>query len=338
METYRKWVRQNREFVQSLESMANGLTWLLPERFSNSEIGPEAVYAFLGVFSTVNQHIIDSTPTQGRSRGTDQSSSPWPLCISMLKDLETVVEVAAQHFLGEDGKWNFIAVTEATKVLVRLAQFKNSGYKILLQGGETPNIQKTSKISGGHDQRNLEGRALSALDMFAQNAKMSSERLWVSRAASSSHASSTSLSQLWSEKGISGGLLVMGEVLCVIRPLVYVLYIRKYGIKSWTPWLVSLAVDLTGVGILSYITRPAVADQERRPFPLSVPEENELKRRKILWALYIMRDPFFSNYVRRRLESGEKYMHQVPLVGFLTAKIVELLIGAQTRYTYISGA
>jgi peroxin-16 len=42
MEAYKRWVRQNKEYVHSLESLANGLTWLLPERFSESEIGPEA--------------------------------------------------------------------------------------------------------------------------------------------------------------------------------------------------------------------------------------------------------------------------------------------------------
>ncbi|CAA6673620.1 unnamed protein product [Spirodela intermedia] len=336
MESYKEWVRKNREFVQSLESLANGITWLLPERFSNSEIGPEAVYAFLGVISTVNQHIIDTIPSHGGPRGSGPSSSSWPLCLSVLKDLETVVEVASQHFLGDDGKWNFIALTEATKVLVRLAQFKDCGYRILLQGGETSNSDEASSVSdidpsglgnpgriGGYDPRNLEGRALSALNMFAQNAKMNSEQMWVPRATTS--PPKTTLSTLWSEKGLSGGFFVMGEVLCIIRPLVYVLFIRKYGIRSWTL-----------VGILSYVTRRAAGDHER--FALSVSEKNEMKRRKVLWALYVMRDPFFSNYARHRLETSEKYMHQVPLIGFLTAKIVELLIGAQTRYTYTSGS
>ena len=74
------------------------------------------VYAFLGIVSAVNQHIIDTAPS--RSRPLDQqgeSSFPWSLCVSTLKDLETLVEVTAQHFYGEDGKWNFIAVTEAMK-------------------------------------------------------------------------------------------------------------------------------------------------------------------------------------------------------------------------------
>lgn len=42
-----------------------------------------------------------------------------------------------------------------------------------------------------------------------------------------------------------------GEVLFIIRPLVYVLLMRKYGTRSWFPWCVSLAVDLIGNSIVS---------------------------------------------------------------------------------------
>lgn len=63
-----------------------------------------------------------------------------------------------------------------------------------------------------------------------------------------------SLGSIWSAKGVSGRLLLVGEVVHIFRPLVYVLLIRKFGIKSWTPWLVSLAVELTSLGIQSHAT------------------------------------------------------------------------------------
>ncbi|KAK8938607.1 Peroxisome biogenesis protein 16 [Platanthera zijinensis] len=49
-----------------------GMTWLLPERFSNNEIGLEA-------------------------------------------DLETIVEVAVEHFYGKEVKWNFLIIMEFLK-------------------------------------------------------------------------------------------------------------------------------------------------------------------------------------------------------------------------------
>lgn len=88
------------------------------------------------------------------------------------------------------------------RVLFRLALFKNSGYKLLLEGGETTNNERhletttsqhranaftkhgghhASGFSGylnGHNQWNLEGRALSALSRFGENARMISPPAW----------------------------------------------------------------------------------------------------------------------------------------------------------------
>ncbi|KAJ6679565.1 PEROXISOMAL MEMBRANE PROTEIN PEX16 [Salix purpurea] len=357
MEAYKKWVRRNKDYVHSLESLANGLTWLLPERFSASEIGPEAVTAILGIITAINEHIIDTTSTQTSAGPVEPDSFPYSLCTSAIKDLETLVEVAAQHYYGDDKKWNFIAVTEATKVLVRLALFQNSGYKMLLHGGETPNTEKHSDFSssqhnggdfrghgahrGSNEQNswNLEGRALSALSRFGENARMGSDPVWL-RGVQHQQAimepppqmiERPSLSMILSEKGVQGALFLMGEVLFITRPLIYVLLIRKYGIRSWIPWFLSLAVDAIGAGFSTQIVKS-------RDYHLTASEQDELKRRKLLWALYLMRDPFFSKYTRQRLQSTEKLLEPVPVIGLLTAKIVELVVGAQTRYTYMSGS
>ncbi|KAG7575023.1 Peroxisome membrane protein Pex16 [Arabidopsis suecica] len=284
MEAYKQWVWRNREYVHSLGSFANGLTWLLPEKFSASEIGPEAVTAFLGIFTTINEHIIENAPTPRGHVGSsgNEPSLSYPLLIAILKDLETVVEVAAEHFYG-DKKWNYIILTEAMKAVIRLALFRNSGYKMLLQGGETPNEEKDSdqsesQIRAGnlgrnlgphslgnqnhHNPWNLEGRAMSALSSFGQNARTtttSSTSGWSRRIQHQQAVIEPpmikerrrTLSELLSEKGVNGALFAMGEVLYIMRPLIYVLFIRKYGVRSWIPWAISLSVDTLGMGILA---------------------------------------------------------------------------------------
>ncbi|KAK4483437.1 hypothetical protein RD792_010624 [Penstemon davidsonii] len=245
MEAYKRWVRRNKDYVHSLESLANGLTWLLPERFSESEIGPEA-------------------------------------------DLETLVEVVAQQLYGEERKWNFIAITEAIKAILRLEMLRISGYKMLLHGGENVNdgndpddaaLRRNELLLKPPHGKNLEGRAVSALSRFGQNA--------------------------------------------------------RYGARSWFPWVTSLAVDLIGNGIISFVT---ISRRNSESFCLSNLEKNELRRRKMLWALYLMRDPFFTNYTRQKLDVTQKLVEPVPIIGILTEKLVELLVGAQTRYTYMSGS
>lgn len=360
MEAYKRWVRRNKEYVHSLESLANGLTWLLPERFSESEIVPEAVTSILGIVTVVNEHIIETTPTprsQMDTRPPEPSSFPYSLCLNLMKDIETLVEVMAQHFYGDDNKWNFIAVTEATKLLARLALLRDSGYKMLLHGGETmndgkdPNEANQQHTNGRllHHGRNghftPEGRALSAMSRFGENARMLSDPTWFRRAEHHQRAimelpesdikrSKPTLSSFLSEKGLLGGLFLMGEVMFIARPLIYVLLIRKYGVRSWRPWFVSLFIDLVG---MSSSTISSIADKDRK-LQLSEPDKDELRRRKMLLALYLMRDPCFGKYTRQRLESTEKTLEHIPIVGFLTAKLIELLVGAQTRYTYMSGS
>ncbi|KAL6960720.1 hypothetical protein U1Q18_038483 [Sarracenia purpurea var. burkii] len=328
-----------------------------------------AVTAVLGMVTAINEHIINMTPTHIHTRSAEPSSFPYCLCITLLKDLETLVEVAAQHFLGKDKKWNFIAATEATKALVRLALFRNSGYNMLLHGGEISNVEKGTEplntqhrfghlarpgwnqgpgnLKNHHDKNpwNLEVRALSALSRFGENARMVSNPPW-SHTVQNQHAimdppfsvgERPTLSTILTENGLRGALFVMGEVMFITRPLIYVLLIRKYGVRSWFPWCISLAVDVSGMGILSRVT---ILRHKRRDQQLHLSDlgKDELRRRKLLWALYLMRDPFFSMYTRKRLESAGRLLEPVPIVGILIAKIMELIIGAQTRYTYMSGS
>ncbi|GAB4844414.1 hypothetical protein Ancab_037778 [Ancistrocladus abbreviatus] len=287
-------------------------------------------------------------------------------------EIETLVEVVAQQFYGDDKKWNFIAVTEAAKALLRLALFWDSGYKMLLHGGEVPNTGIPSyalnpqnrigylttqpgggvQIPGvlnnyyGQNSCNVEGKALSALSRFGQNARLVHDSTWINRTQHqvaimeppTSVAKRQTLSSISSEKGLRGHLFLTGEMLFILRPLIYVLFIRKYGVRSWIPWLVSLAVDFIGMGALSRATKSQQGGKEARQILLSPSEKDELKRRKVLWALYLMRDPFFCKHTRKRLESAQKVLEPVPVIGLLTEKMVELIFGAQTRYTYMSGS
>ncbi|KAJ8573257.1 hypothetical protein K7X08_009768 [Anisodus acutangulus] len=359
MEAYKRWVRRNRDYVRQLSSIASGMTWLLPERFATSEIGPEAVSSILGMVTTVNEHIIETTPTSVHTSSAETSFLPLSLCLTLLRDLETLIEVVAEQLYGEDKKWNLIALTEAAKVCVRLAVFRNTGYKMLLQGGETENLEDSDDLSPqesmGHLRKpfqnqglgpnHLQGRAMSALSSFGQNARTVSEPTWLRRVQQQKAIlepptkviRNPSMLTFLSEKGICGGLFVTGETMFVLRPLIYVLLVRKYGTRSWFPWLISLAVDLIGNSILSIITTSQDSRKDQH-FQFSKSEKDELKRRKLLWVLYLMRDPFFSKYTRRRLESTQKIVEPVPVVGFFAEKLIELLIGAQTRYTYMSGS
>lgn len=67
------------------------------------------------MMTTINEHIIETMPARTHTPSPEPSFLPLSLCLPLLKDLETLVEVAAEQFCGEERKWNFIAITEAVK-------------------------------------------------------------------------------------------------------------------------------------------------------------------------------------------------------------------------------
>lgn len=83
------------------------------------------------------------------------------------------------------------------------------------------------------------------------------------------------LLSILSERGFHGALFLFGETLFITRPLIYVLLIRKYGMRSWAPWFLSLAMDLLGVGIFSQVSF-SEAGQENQKFLPSTLEKDEV--------------------------------------------------------------
>eukprot|EP01018_Ginkgo_biloba_P005066 Gb_27812 [translate_table: standard] len=376
MDAYKEWVRANRHFISSIESFAHTMTWFLPERFSSSEIAPEAVTALVGLITAVNQHIIENSPRPVRHVGSvpsgltqhslriQETGFPWSLCISGVKEVEVLIEVAAEHYLGKDKKWSFVAATEAVKAFLRLILLHENGYKMLIDGGVTANVEDASgppEIQSMHSSgqpggrtraenfgechvynpENMEYRALHALHKFGEHIRMASshtEEDYAERTLQQPLSLNRStLASIWREKGFTGGCFILGEVLVILRPFFYALLIKKYGIGSWKPWLLSLAMDLAGMSIISRVTLPDLI-RNGRTYSLSRLEKQEVQRRQLLWALYLMRDPFFSKYTRHRLEYSEQLLKPVPVIGTLTAKAVELIIGVQTRYSYTSAS
>lgn len=73
----------------------------------------------------MNQHIIETDPPSigtgagphhaAQSEPKRDDSIPWSLCISVMKEVEVLIEMVAEYFLGKDKKWGPVASVEAIK-------------------------------------------------------------------------------------------------------------------------------------------------------------------------------------------------------------------------------
>lgn len=86
-----------------------------------------AVSALVGLLTITNEHIVKTSsiipPSGGysqhrqtsRSTSGRQNSFSWAFCISIMKELEVFIEMAAEHYGGKDTKWNAVAAVEGVK-------------------------------------------------------------------------------------------------------------------------------------------------------------------------------------------------------------------------------
>lgn len=387
-------MRQNRQLIASLENIANTMTWFLPERFTSSEIGTEAVAAVLGLMTVLNQHIIDTAPEcrlshhlPGSALARDHQQRCLPLATSLaaVKQLEVLVEVAAEYYKGRDKKWDILAAMEAIKACLRFLILHRNGYRMLLYGGEAIHTEEAScgvphigssfvgaMMDGGPVGRQtrqfsspgarksslpggLETKATLALMKFGENAGINTKPSWTYRHQGNGENSTSPVNIPCIPKPVSKRswelpepeeFSAVGEWVFILRPLVYVLLIRQYGLRSWKPWLASFALEATGVTtilaakFLKGKKLMDVADNGNKctAHPLSSEEIQEIKRRQLLLFFYITRDPFFSMYTRPCLGVAERALRPVPLIGSIGGKVVEFFMGIQTRYCYTSGS
>lgn len=151
-------------------------------------------------------------------------------------------------------------------------------------------------------------------------------------------------------------LIIAGELVHVLRPLLYVAALRRWGRRSWTPWVVSLVVELASARLTaagaSY-SRQAATAAAQDPTVVGTglaalygmqgvrwrrEEADELTRRKLLLLFSLLRDPFFGRFTGVAVERWRGLLGTVPLVGGLVDKAAELLLGMQTYYTYTAAS
>jgi peroxin-16 len=90
-----------------------------------------------------------------------------------------------------------------------------------------------------------------------------------------------------------------------------VLLIRKYGKKSFTPWILSLFIELGCMSTrFNFITN-------RWSLKLSSLEKDEAKRRRFQFVYYLLREPIYSNFVVARLNSFANFSANKPILSVL---------------------
>ncbi|OZJ04758.1 hypothetical protein BZG36_01830 [Bifiguratus adelaidae] len=132
------------------------------------------------------------------------------------------------------------------------------------------------------------------------------------------------------------GFGVIGEYLFILRPVLYVLAIQKYGRHSWNPWLLSLAVEMASRELIKQYFASGGKDGSR--IAMTELESGEQSYRKWLFIYYLLRAPFYERYTRPRLERFCDKVQNKPLISIVAGVIRDYQPLWESVYFYTSAS
>lgn len=120
-----------------------------------------------------------------------------------------------------------------------------------------------------------------------------------------------------------------GEVLHILRPVAHLSCLGLFGSMAWTPFFVSLGMDLTSLKLL----------HEPHDKMWNMSESIELGQRSFALLLYVLRSPLYDRYTKEKIIRILSTMsNRIPLFGRLITPLVSYLPEWQKTYFYVWGS
>lgn len=119
-----------------------------------------------------------------------------------------------------------------------------------------------------------------------------------------------------------------GELIHILRPLAHLVSMGMFGPTAWSPYLLSLGMDVTSLKLL----------HEPRDKVWNLTENIELGQRSFALLLYLLRSPFYDRYTKERiLRLLFFFSEKIPVFGRLIRPMVDYLPEWQKTYFYVWG-
>ncbi|KAF9575839.1 Peroxisomal membrane protein pex16, partial [Lunasporangiospora selenospora] len=337
--------------VSSIESTLRSLTYILPGRFDDADLASEALFSvlnLLGIYhDTILQRHVASIPPSHRptpsplnryTRGWQETSPLYKriaLLLTIIQYTEVLIEMGVQKKWGQKYKWRIITALEAIKAAGRLGLMQLTNKRMIMHPIHTERDVDPSTLA---DLAEVE---LSVQQSHWKGTRTGNTRLQLSAVQKSANGKSMGKSADVTEfllskvltpdlvrkprdlVGALKGMGAMGEYLFILRPLIYVMAMRRYGQKSWYPWLLSLSIEVASRSCLKQFLRDRSHALAGRPgsgvvgssgTPL---EKDEMKRRLWLLLYYVLRSPFYDQFTKERLHNFCESASKKPLISLV---------------------
>ncbi|KAG9295992.1 hypothetical protein G9A89_011844 [Geosiphon pyriformis] len=344
---------KNASQISSIESSLRMLTYILPGRFEDSEFASGALFAALNLIGLYHDSILVRaaanlppskkpipSPHNRYTRYWVNSSKTYQraaFLLTLLQYTEVLLEMGVQKKWGKEVKWRLIVTIESIKSICRIVLLYKTKKRIVVQ----PSIPRReidpaifSEELSIKETRMANGYWPDSVDNAKQiNSSWTGARTGLKRP----HISTISQSYNLGSKDVTeylmsrvlmvedvrnpkdlihvlGSFGTIGELLFIFKPLLYVLAIKKFGTKSWVPWLSSLGIEISARLLINLFYKARIPGGYRW---LSSLEKEEHKRRFYQFFFYLLRGPFYDKFTKPKINAFCNSVSTKPILSLL---------------------
>ncbi|XP_053681381.1 peroxisomal membrane protein PEX16 [Anopheles nili] len=326
-ERYVKWVSGNPSSLADVELTVKWLSYFVAGKINNSSAVSELVYSLSNLLVFFNDRIIEKAHKNVTEEGSALGRH-LKMLLTTLEYCEVFIELSAHKIWGTRGRWFFIAVIQIVKCIGRLALTLYCRNTKIVHNPPIPVL----------DRKNVQAANPSENTSFRDNLSEDSSGIVLKRSGRVMRKVNFSpplTSRTWKPPTIGnrtnqpvaygGKFLGPAEMLYIVKPIVHLASMRRFGIKSWTSYIVALALD--SASLQMYYKKREVLSKEQRV---------ELSRRCVAMLLYLLRSPFYDRYTKNKIASVLNGIgNNVPLTGTVTRFILSYIPHWQETYFYM---
>ncbi|XP_057666398.1 peroxisomal membrane protein PEX16 [Diorhabda carinulata] len=323
-QSYKSWVSKNPNNIGDWETSVKWISYFLAGRINNSHIVSELIYCLSNLLVMFNDRIIKKAYQIDSSASVEKIK----LWLTVIEYSEVFCELSASKLWGNTGKWIIIVSIQIFKCISRMFLIFHYKEPII----QNPSIPVLNRKTITHQKRNI---SQSEFDSISFTLKRSGR---VMRKIDSSppiglrdwkplpQLGADNRNQLL-ETTISKRQLI-AESIYIAKPIIHLTSMACFGTKTWKPWMISLALDITSMELYRSSTKKNIQ-------ALTPQQRLQISKRTMLLILYFLRSPMYERYSKDRIHSFLMGLSKVPLASIICTPLAQYLPFWQNTYFYM---
>lgn len=321
---YVKWVSSNPSALGDVEMTVKWLSYFIAGKINNSSAVSELVYSLSNLLVFFNDRIIEKSNNAVQYTDSSPLARQIKVVLTTLEYCEVFIELSAHKIWGSRGRWFFIVAVQTIKCIGRLILTMFCQNNNIIQNPPIPVLDRKNLMETATRPDNNTFQEPSDTVVLKRSGRV------LRKVEGAPPIVARTFKPLKHETVIlpiryGGRFIRTAELMYIVKPLVHLACIRRYGMKSWKSYLVPMAIDVASLRIY-YKNRG----------DLSKDQKQELSRRCVSMLLYLMRSPFYDKYSKERIASLLNGIGKnVPLTGTITNLILSYIPHWQETYFYM---